>query len=523
MQEKKDVQSIVQACHAAVEKLVDAANTVSKPGSYNIAYHLAVLALEEVGKATMVLIDSRQPHPRSKEGEERSLLDWIDDHERKLFWAIWLPIFHNSSNWKTIPWAMDFARTIHETRIDTLYVDPEDLNAASEITEEQVKRLIDLANICLQMEKAKTYRKLTEQEKADLEWFFEASQNPELRPLIFSKGSLDKQQELKGVQEDWLRWLRETFEEMERVNKQLGIDEVNRVIPEGEEAHDDKFRMTIKLESWSHSIRPGQLKKWNEGIDKIKFLPIRNKNRELLVQFTIPKLVKGKEIYHVGYQNSILFVAALNMATTGFFWWYVPKFVSRYYEKLYDIELNTDLIVERHPPLEPQWGHLVMKEDNYMRVGGVWTFLAKSAEDPRKAGFINGYLATLGLMAKNDIFGQFEVMCLIEFMNVFRTGIFAFGDWDGKEDTLETTIDKIFQQGPNAAEVVTWIKDTIALAKDATMNNPTARLVTIEEVAKAKIVIDLYVNLKVNEFMPPALTELREEMEGKAEEDGAQN
>jgi hypothetical protein len=162
-----------------------------------------------------------------------------------------------------------------------------------------------------------------------------------------------------------------------------------------------------------------------------------------------------------------------------------------------------------------------MKEENYMRVGGVWTFLAKSAEDPQKAGFINRYLATLGLMAKNDIFGQFEVMCLIEFMTVFRTGLFAFGDWDGKEDTLEATIDRIFHQGPNATEVVTWIKDTIALAKDAAKNNPTTRPVTIEEVVKAKIVIDLYINIKVNEYMPPALAEFKKAMETKAEQGDA--
>jgi AbiV family abortive infection protein len=513
MRELKDVQPIIHACHVAAGKLVDAANAVTKPGSYHIAYHLAALALEEVGKATIVLVDSRLPQPRSKDEEGPSLLKWIDDHERKLFWAIWIPIFYNSSDWKTIPRAMDVARNIHETRINTLYIDPEDLNIPSTITEEQVKGLIDLANICLQMEEAKTFRELTDEEKADLEWFFDASQSPELRPLIFSKGSMEKQADLKGEQGNWIRWLRETFEEMERVNIQLGLDEINRPIPEGEEALGDKFLMTIKLESWSHSIRPGQLKKWNEGIDKIKLLPIKNKNRELLVQFTLPKLFKGKEIYPVGYQNCILFVAALNIATTGFFWWYVPRFVSRYYEKLYDIELKTDLIVERHPPLEAQWGHLAMKEESYNRVGGVWTFLAKCAEYPHKAAFINRYMATLGLMAKNDIFGQFEVMCLVEFMNVFRSGLFAFGDWDGKEDTLEAIIDQIFHRGPNAEEIVLWVKDTIALAKDAAMNRPTVRPITVDEVAKAIVVIDLYVNLKVNEFMPLALAEFKKKAE----------
>jgi AbiV family abortive infection protein len=63
MQESPDVHAIVQACHQAAEKLIDAANTVMKPGSYHIAYHVAAPALEEVGKASMVLIDSRLGGP----------------------------------------------------------------------------------------------------------------------------------------------------------------------------------------------------------------------------------------------------------------------------------------------------------------------------------------------------------------------------------------------------------------------------------------------------------------------------
>jgi AbiV family abortive infection protein len=78
MQESAKVQTIVQACHDATEKLIDAANTVMKPGMYHIAYHLAVQAQEEVGKASMVFMDSRSARLKTPNGEVRSLMDWID-------------------------------------------------------------------------------------------------------------------------------------------------------------------------------------------------------------------------------------------------------------------------------------------------------------------------------------------------------------------------------------------------------------------------------------------------------------
>jgi len=160
MQEPADLNAVVKACHDAAEKLIEASTAVKKPGSYHIAYHLATLALEEIGKASTVFMDSRGVDSKKLGGEDRSLMEWIDDHERKLFWAIWLPTFHMNLAWQTIPWAMTFARRIHQTRVDTLYLNPNDLNAASTITEERVNNIINLASAGLEMERAKTYRQL---------------------------------------------------------------------------------------------------------------------------------------------------------------------------------------------------------------------------------------------------------------------------------------------------------------------------------------------------------------------------
>jgi hypothetical protein len=56
----------------------------------------------------------------------------MEDHERKLFWAIWLPAFDIEADWRTIPKHLEFAKGIHETRLQTLYFDPTYTRKSSE-------------------------------------------------------------------------------------------------------------------------------------------------------------------------------------------------------------------------------------------------------------------------------------------------------------------------------------------------------------------------------------------------------
>jgi AbiV family abortive infection protein len=86
---------------ANAEKRIKAAKISSKPGSYHIAYHLAALSLEKIGKSSMVLMSAINPRP-IEESEQLGPIKWIADHERKLFWAIWLPRRENLRDWRTI-------------------------------------------------------------------------------------------------------------------------------------------------------------------------------------------------------------------------------------------------------------------------------------------------------------------------------------------------------------------------------------------------------------------------------------
>jgi AbiV family abortive infection protein len=187
---------------------MSSAKAVIAPGQYHVAYHLAALAMEEIGKAGLIFVESMYLKDEP-EREDSRLNKWMEDHERKLFWAIWLPAFGIEADWRTIPKHMEVARGIHETRLQTLYFDPAYPNAQNEITEERASRLISLTESRLKMEKAKQYRDLDERERCDMQWFFFATRNPEMKPFIFSKQSMEKQIELQDDRTGWIRWLRE--------------------------------------------------------------------------------------------------------------------------------------------------------------------------------------------------------------------------------------------------------------------------------------------------------------------------
>jgi AbiV family abortive infection protein len=175
------------------EDLVDAIrdpNRTVRPtlaGSYHIAFHLATMALEEIGKSSMIFLDAIDRKPLPPDEEAKTPLKWVDDHERKLFWAIWLPGRENLRDWHTIPAAMEFARGIHKDRLDTLYIDPSNLNGPI-ISAKRAMSIIAAAEARLNMERLKEFREMGNDEQDLMHWFFAAMDDPRLKPMIFSKG-----------------------------------------------------------------------------------------------------------------------------------------------------------------------------------------------------------------------------------------------------------------------------------------------------------------------------------------------
>lgn len=142
MESRAQIKEVMAACIQNAEELLNAARAVPK-GSKHIALHLATLALEEIGKSSMIFMSSHR-EPVGEEHELKRPADWIDDHERKLFWAIWSPRFDKQAPWQGIQQAMNLAKQIHEARLDTLYVDPREPQRRTQIVNDQLQNLIGL-------------------------------------------------------------------------------------------------------------------------------------------------------------------------------------------------------------------------------------------------------------------------------------------------------------------------------------------------------------------------------------------
>jgi hypothetical protein len=114
--------------------------------------------------------------------------------------------------------------------------------------------------------------------------------DPRLKPMIFSKGSLDKQAEFGDDYAPWMKWLRDIFADADRKSIKLTNLEMKRVPAQGEEGWEDKFEIKIRLKAWSHSICQNQFKEWNAGIKSINLASGSDRN-ELVITLRLSKRV----------------------------------------------------------------------------------------------------------------------------------------------------------------------------------------------------------------------------------------
>ncbi len=96
------------------------------------------------------------------------------------------------------------------------------------------------------------------------------------------------------------------------------------------------------------------------------------------------------------------------------------------------------------------------------------------------------------MLAKKDIFGQFSAGALVEFANAFRTALAAYGDWDGKAETLDVAISSVMDGLWNKPEFTAELKSLIALAADLENKQNPLRPITVEESFKIKAFCDAY-------------------------------
>jgi AbiV family abortive infection protein len=112
------VQVLRKACLDNANELLLSARAIRALDLNNIAYHLASLSLEEIGKATIIVMTAAAEETAPE--RDRPLEKWMEDHVRKLFWALWGPTFGREKiTGDQMQGFMHLANSIHEAACRT--------------------------------------------------------------------------------------------------------------------------------------------------------------------------------------------------------------------------------------------------------------------------------------------------------------------------------------------------------------------------------------------------------------------
>jgi AbiV family abortive infection protein len=294
------IVAAMAACVTHAHDLLNSARAVQTLGHPNIAYHLAALALEEIGRRELLGVQSVTslatvpPAWPSKHTQ---------DHVKKLFWCSFGAGFvAEQITAKALDQMSRLARTIHETRLLGLDVDHGDdgLSVPAEaINREEAEQLIELAAARLDMAESEKLREHIPQEEIDLQaWFLKAADDPERRRQIMSAASLAKLAELRDARA-WVRWLKEQFETAEAEARTAADRELRRTRDLPEKGSKDKWKLRVRILCASHSIRPKVLTAWNAKSDWIKL--VSSKKNELIIEFILRDNVPVEGLWFFGW------------------------------------------------------------------------------------------------------------------------------------------------------------------------------------------------------------------------------
>ncbi len=503
----KQTRAAIDACLTSAEASLAMAERELGNGADHLCFHLALLALEEIGKSILLSIG----YVSLAGGKDKPALETaLDDHVKKIFWALWQGLLsRKGSPVKEIQEMQGMATLLHEKRLSYLYTDPSNptLDPKDKIQEGEAKRLIDLARARLEIEKQKTgIEEFEQQELEELTWFFQATENKETRAEIFASYSMGKLAEL-GSGRAWIKWLysenKKRREEMLRLTEQ----EISRKKPAtDEEAEKPKYKMRLRIQSHSHHIRDNAFDEWNKGVRDTKIYKTNSKNlpiyakSELVIEFIFSKTIAPGSLWDAGFSIAKTFVNAINIATMGLFWWNMPKDVEKYYDEIVDLEADPSgkilLSITPEKRLMINWGEddrRTIKKEDVSQISMVSGFLLYQNELLKE--FLIAYAMGMTLLAKTDIHLRLEANAYEEFFKAFKAALIALGDWDGIGDLREAV--KLNWPGLSLPD---HLVEHLQMGLDLDPAHSKPHNITLTEIIGMKIYCDAYIILKAQEY-----------------------
>jgi AbiV family abortive infection protein len=438
----------------ARDLIASAERLLPDDGGYpNIAYHLAILAMEEIGKAGMLgaravvngALDSGWMDKR------------LDNQLWKLMWGVWSPSLSGKIDPKAFEEARRFAESTHARRMAGLYVDySEDSVLApprEAVRREHATSLVGLAKASLELETAKV-APVGDEGREELDWFLATVNNEIGSQRLFSKPYIKMYEEFGGDTRAWVRWARGEFQRVAEQEKAHLQRELSRQASKRGEGK-PKWLMKVRLQTPSHSIRQKTLNYWNERINSVKLQAVGNRSNDVLLEMTINDHVTVEQLFDFGLSFSKMHIIMLNIATCGFFWYELSGQAETYYESIKDLEApHMKVAIGRLTGLPREWmqpgpdgqrRERVALQEEHLNIA-IMAMMAFGFMPDEEAGPIFGpYLQALTLLSKTDLHLGVANQARDGFMTALRRAMVKFGDLKSETDDLLPALHRVME------------------------------------------------------------------------------
>jgi hypothetical protein len=226
-------------------------------------------------------------------------------------------------------------------------------------------------------------------------------------------------------------------------------------------------------------------------------------------------LVQIEEILDLKHRWCLQWV---NIATVGYFWWYLPDLASSFCEEVVDLDTNMRLRVDYKSPGMMNWKRTALKAPQLQTAGIILTHLMMWATKEQSLAY-SRYMRGIALLSKNDVFGDFTGEAFVDFAHAFRMALASYGDWDGVPENFEqaavAALDKLWNQ----PEILTEFKALMDAADALEKRQPPSRPINLEETIKLKAFCDAYLVSRAQREVQKAIR-LRQATAGVAPPEG---
>ncbi|MEO8711869.1 MAG: AbiV family abortive infection protein [Parafilimonas sp.] len=473
-------------CLKNAEDAIKGAEVLIDRNINHIVFHLCVLGLEEIGKIFMAWIKLSQV----ENWDKGSMKIELDDHEKKIFYAIWGPsigkeiIDKNQLDKNHVT-----ASKLHSLRLFYLYGSMDDIvESSKKIQNEEAQNIYRFAKSRFEFAQVEGEVKEDVDEGTDSfhTWFAEFLKIPGKENYVFGKISQEKLIELNDVNE-WIKWLKETREKEQQELSPIAEKEINRKVEVNTKLN-LKWEFSFTIFTPSHSIRNKDIAAINKFDRPFKFYLGRDRHT-LIIKYQLPSIVTVHDLWQQGWLTSKLFVAGLNIASNGLFYWHAPKDIDKYYDSLLDIESGKKLVVSLSPQLTLNWEEkrmfLSVQQFHLAFIVYEYFINIRNRED---FNLITDYMAALAMFARTDIHLRMEVNAFMLFFKVFQQSILKHETFNENQNVFEIGFQQIFGMLTNRNEYDRIIKLAESIKEGKTLSEQT----TLKEVVAMKNYCAIY-------------------------------